>query len=75
LSSSPNSVLVHMNQTGFAAHLVEDNNVHTRNITPDATLYCSSLSINAIPKSDKDDNCPALIKRKRHYQSVAGSIG
>jgi hypothetical protein len=32
-----NKVSVHLSQTGFAAHLVEDNNVHTRNITPNAT--------------------------------------
>ncbi len=64
-----------MNQTGFSAHLVEDNNVHTRNITPDATPYRSCLPIDTIPKSDKDGDCPALIERKRHYQSVIGSIG
>jgi hypothetical protein len=46
-----------MNQTGFAAHLVEDNNAHTRNITPDATPYRSGLPIDVIPKSDKDNNC------------------
>ncbi len=28
-SLSPNNVSIHMNQTGLAAHLVEDNNVHT----------------------------------------------
>jgi hypothetical protein len=49
----PDSVSVHMNQTGFAAHMVEDNNVHTRNITPDATPYRSGIPINAIPESDK----------------------
>ncbi len=74
-SSSPNSVSVHMNLTGFAAHLGEDNNVHTRNITPNATPYRSGLPIDAIPESDNDDNCPALIKRNWHYQSVVGSIG
>ncbi len=74
-SSSPDSVSVHMNQTGFAAHLVEDNNVHTRNITPNATPYRSGLPIDTIPESDKDDDCPALIECKRHYQSVVGSIG
>jgi hypothetical protein len=64
-----------MSQTGFAAHLVKDNNVHTRNITPNATPYHSGLPINAIPKSDKEDVCPALVKRKQCYQSVIGSIG
>ena len=74
-SSAPDNVSVHMNQTGFAAHLVEANNVHTRNITPDATPYRSGLPIDAIPESDEPDDCPALIERKRHYQSVVGSIG
>jgi hypothetical protein len=53
-------VSIHMSQTGFAAHLVEDNNVHMANITPNATPYCSGLPIDAIPKSDKEDICPAL---------------
>jgi hypothetical protein len=73
-SSSPDSVSIHMNQTGFSAHLVEDNNVHTKNITPNATPYRSGLPINAIPESDKDGDCPALIKRKRRYQSVVSSV-
>ncbi len=64
-----------MNKTGFAVHLIEDNNVHMRNITPDLTPYHLGLPINAMLKSDKDDNCPALIKCKRHYQSVISSIG
>jgi hypothetical protein len=74
-SSAPDNFSVHMNQTGFAAHLVEANNVHTRNITPDATPYRSGLPIDAIPESDEPDDCPALIECKRHYQSVVGSIG
>ncbi len=43
-------VTIHLSQTGFAAHLIEDNNVHTPNMTPDATLYYSDLPINTIPK-------------------------
>jgi hypothetical protein len=74
-SSSPDNISIHMNQTGFAMHLVKDNNIHTQNITPDATPYRSGLPINAIPESDEDDNCPALIKRKRRYQSAISSIG
>ncbi len=54
-------ITVHLRQTGFAAHLVEDNNVHTCNVTADATPYRPGLPINAIPKSDKADGCPALI--------------
>jgi hypothetical protein len=74
-SLSPNIVSIHMNQTGFAVHLVEDNNIHTRNITPNATPYRPGLPINVIPESDEDNNCPALIKCKRRYQSVVGLIG
>ena len=72
---SDDKVPVHLSQTGFAVHLVEDNNIHTCNITPDATPYCSSLPIDACPESDKADNCPALLERKKRYQSVVGSIG
>ncbi len=69
------TVSVHLSQTGFAAHLVENNNVHDRNITPDATPYRLGLPIDACPESDEADNCPALIERKKKYQSVVGSIG
>jgi hypothetical protein len=56
---------VHLSQTGFVAHLVEDNNAHTHNITPDATPYRLGLPINAYPESDKADDCPALLERRR----------
>ncbi len=68
-------VSVHLSQTGFAAHLVEDNNAHLRSITPDATPYRFGLPINAIPESDEDKSCPTFIVRKQKYQSVIGSIG
>ena len=68
-------VSVHLSQTGFAAHLVEDNNAHERNVTPDATPYRSGLPIDACPESNEADDCPALIERKKRYQSVVGSIG
>jgi hypothetical protein len=74
-SCSNGDVSVHLSQTGFAAHLVEANNVHERNITPDATPYRSGLPIDACPESDENDDCPALIERKKRYQSVVGSIG
>jgi hypothetical protein len=54
--SSNNKVSVHQSQTGFAAHLVKENNAYPRNITPDATPNCSGLPIDAIPDPDKDDN-------------------
>jgi hypothetical protein len=60
-------VSVHLSQTGFAAHLIEDNNIHTCNITPNATPYHTGLPINTIPKSDEPNDCSALIKQKRKY--------
>jgi hypothetical protein len=69
------NVSVHLSQTGFATHLVKDNNVHTHNITLDATPYRSGLPIDACPESKESDDCPALIERKRWYQSIVGSIG
>ncbi len=74
-SCSDNDISVHLSQTGFTAHLVEDNYIHTCNITPDATPYCSGLPIDACPESKESDICLALIERKWRYQSVAGSIG
>jgi hypothetical protein len=70
-----NEVSVHLSQTGFAAHLVEDNNVHMQNITPSATPYCSGLPIDACPESDEADDCPALLECKKRYQSAVGLIG
>jgi len=70
-----NVVSMHLSQTGFAAHLVEANNAHTRNVTPDATPYRSGLPIDACPESDEADDCPALLERWWKYQSVVGSIG
>ncbi len=74
-SCSDDDVSVHLSQMGFVAHLVKDNNVRTRNIAPDATPYRSGLPIDACPESKEADDCPALIERKRRYQSVIGSIG
>jgi hypothetical protein len=73
--ASNDVVLVRLSQTGFAAHLVKDNNIHTWNITLDAIPYRSGLPINVIPKSNKPNNCPALIERKRKYKSMVGLIG
>ena len=39
----PDLVQVHLSQTGFASHLVEDNNVHLHNVTPDSQCYTISL--------------------------------
>jgi hypothetical protein len=68
-------VRVHLSQTGFASHLVEENNIHHRNITPNATPYWSGLPIDACPESDKDKESPGFLKCRRKYQSIVGSIG
>jgi hypothetical protein len=72
---TPDEVKVHLSQIGFASHLMEDNNIHLRNITPDATPYRSGLPIDACPESNKDKESPTFIKRKQKYQSIVGSIG
>ena len=72
---TPGVVKVHLSQTGFASHLVEENNIHLRTITPDATPYWSGLLINACPESDEDEKNPTFIERKKKYQSTDGSIG
>jgi hypothetical protein len=61
-------VKVHLSQTGFASHLVEDNNVHHRNITLGA-------SIAAYPKSNKDEESPTFLEKRYKYQSIVDSIG
>jgi hypothetical protein len=72
---TPEVVSVHLSQTGFAANLVEENNIHLWNITHDATPYRSGLPIDAIAESDEDEECPTFVERKRKYQSIVDSIG
>jgi hypothetical protein len=72
---TPDLVQVHLSQTGFASHLVEDNNIHLRYVTPDSTPYPSGLPIDACPESDEDDMNPTFIERKKKYQSIVNSIG
>jgi hypothetical protein len=52
-SKTEDEVLVHLSQTGLAAHLDEDNNTRLCSVMPDATPYRSGLPINAIPDSDE----------------------
>ena len=71
---------VHLSQTGFTSHLVEENDIHLHNIKPDATPYWSGLPINACPESDEDETNPTFLEQtfleqKRKYQSIVGSIG
>jgi hypothetical protein len=70
----PDLVQVHLSHTEFASYLVEENNVHLRHITPDATPYRSGLPIDACPESDKEKS-PTFLDRKKKYQSIVGSTG
>jgi hypothetical protein len=56
-----NSVSVHLNQSGFAANLVESLFQDSQNITPTATPYRSGVPIDSIAPSTDDDNSPAQL--------------
>jgi hypothetical protein len=69
------AVAVHMNQSCFAANLIEQFFCDKWNPTPDATAYCYGVPIDSIaPSSDADDS-PAQIWHAEAYQSLVGSIG
>jgi hypothetical protein len=72
---TPDLVQVHLSQTGFASHLIEENNIHLWNVMPDATPYHYGLPINTCPASNKDEKSPTFIERKQKYQSIVGLIG
>ncbi len=69
------SVLVHLNQSGFTANLVESFFQASRNVTPTATSYRSGVPIDSIASSTDDDDSPAQLQRTAAYQSLIGSIG
>jgi hypothetical protein len=69
------SVSVHLNQSGFAANLVESFFQDSRNVTPTATPYRSGVSIDSIAPSTDDDDSSAQLWRTAAYQSLIGSIG
>jgi hypothetical protein len=62
-SVTPDVVQVHLSQTGFTSHLVDENNIHHRNITPNTAPYWSGLPIHACPESDEDEENPTFLKR------------
>jgi hypothetical protein len=72
---TPNSVVVHLNQSGFASNLVESFFQDSRNPTPTATPYCSGVPINSIAPSTNDDDSPAQFQHTATYQNLIGSIG
>ncbi len=55
------SVLVHLNQSGFAANLVKSFFQASRNVTPTATPYHSGVPIDSIAPSTDDDDSPAQL--------------
>jgi hypothetical protein len=61
---NPGGVKVHLSQTGFASHLVEENDIHLRHITPDTTPYPSGLPFDACPESDEDETNPTFLEKK-----------
>jgi hypothetical protein len=69
------AVAVHMNQSGFAANLVEQFFRDKWNPTPDATPYRSGVPNDLIAPSSDVDDLPAQIWRTEAYQSLIGSIG
>jgi hypothetical protein len=69
------SVAVHLNQSGFAANLVESFFQDSRNATPTATPYRSGVPIDSIAPSTEDDDSPSQLRRTAAYQSLIGSIG
>jgi hypothetical protein len=72
---TPNPVSVHLNQSGFAANLVESFFQDSWNVTPTATPYRSGAPIDSIAPSTDDDNSLAQFQRTAAYQSLIGSIG
>jgi hypothetical protein len=72
---TPDSVEVHMNQSGFATNLVESFARQDQNRTPTATPYCSGAPINSIAPSLDAPDSAAQLRRKEAYQSIVGSIG
>jgi hypothetical protein len=72
---TPSKVDVHLNQTGFAAHLVEQFFRDTWEPTPTSTPYRSGVPIDSIADSSDDDDSPSQLRRTAAYQSLIGSIG
>jgi hypothetical protein len=66
---------VHLNQTGFAANLVEQFCQESWDVTPTATPYCSGVPIDSIAPSTNADDSPAQLCQMEAYQRLIGSIG
>jgi hypothetical protein len=70
----PKLVQVHISQTGFTSHLVEENNIHLCNVTPNATPYRFGLPIDACPESDKDKKSPTFLKRNKSIRALSDQL-
>ncbi len=66
---------VHLNQTGFAANLVEQFCQDSWDPTPTATPYWSEVPIDSIAPSPDTDNSPSQLQRMEAYQSLISSVG
>ena len=75
LRFTPSKVDVHLNQTGFAANLVEQFCRDTWEPTPTDTPYRSGVPIDLIESSSDDDDSPSQLRWTEAYQSLIGSIG
>ncbi len=72
---TPSKVDVHLNQTVFAANLVEQFCPDRWKPTPTATPYHLGIPIDSIASSSDDDNSPSQLRWTEAYQSLIGSIG
>jgi hypothetical protein len=66
---------VHLNQTGFAANLVEQFCRDSWDCTPTATPYSFGVPIDSIASSTNKDDSPSQLRRTEAYQSLIGNIG
>jgi hypothetical protein len=59
---TPSRVDVHLNQTGFAANLVEQFYQDSWEPTPTATPYCLGVPIDSIARSSDKDDSPSQLR-------------
>ncbi len=64
-----------MNQTGFAANLVEQFYCDSQEPTPTATPYRLGIPIDSTASSSDKDDSPSQLCWTDAYQSLIGSIG
>jgi hypothetical protein len=72
---TPSKVDVHLNQTRFAANLVERFCHDVWEPTPTATPYRSGIPIDSIASSSDDDESLSQLRWTEAYQSLIGSVG